>query len=136
MRSKSRGDFWAGQREVVREASRRMISRRIGAIVNVSSVAARKPGRGQSNYAASKGAIESFTKALAVELAPRGVRVNAVAPGVIETGMTEDLRAVAGAGAPVARAGRTGHPGRQPPLFRVRGAALLRFADREAHLVR
>lgn len=78
-----------------REASRRMIARRRGSIVNISSVAASRPGRGQSNYAASKGAVESFTKALAVELAPRGVRVNAVAPGVVETSMTADLRAVA-----------------------------------------
>jgi len=78
-----------------REASRRMIARRMGSIVNISSVAASRPGRGQSNYAASKGAVESFTKALAVELAPRGVRVNAVAPGVVETSMTADLRAVA-----------------------------------------
>jgi 3-oxoacyl-[acyl-carrier protein] reductase len=78
-----------------REASRRMISRRRGAIVTLSSVAAQRPGRGQSNYAASKGAIEAFTRALAVELAPRNVRVNAVAPGIIETDMTVDLRALA-----------------------------------------
>lgn len=78
-----------------REASKRMVSARRGVIVNLSSVAATRPGRGQSNYAASKGAVESFTQALAVELAPRGVRVNAVAPGVIETDMTRDIRAVA-----------------------------------------
>lgn len=78
-----------------REASKRMVSARRGAIVNLSSVAATKPGRGQSNYAASKGAVESFTRALAVELAPRGVRVNAVAPGVIETDMTRDIRTLA-----------------------------------------
>jgi len=80
---------------VCREAARRMIARRRGAIVILSSVAAQRPGRGQSNYAASKGAVEAFTRALAVELAPRGVRVNAVAPGLIETDMTEELRALA-----------------------------------------
>lgn len=79
-----------------RAASRRMIRARKGTIVTVSSVAATQPGRGQSNYAASKGAIEAFTRALAVELAPRGIRVNAVAPGIIETEMTEALRDVAG----------------------------------------
>jgi len=84
-----------GLASVCREASRRMVSRRRGVIVNVSSVAAQRPGRGQSNYAASKGAVESFTRALAVELAPRGVRVNAVAPGLIETAMTEELAAIA-----------------------------------------
>jgi 3-oxoacyl-[acyl-carrier protein] reductase len=78
-----------------REASRRFISRRKGVIVNVSSVAASRPGRGQALYAASKGAIESLSKALAVELAPRGIRVNVVSPGVIETDMTAELRAVA-----------------------------------------
>jgi 3-oxoacyl-[acyl-carrier protein] reductase len=78
-----------------RHATRRMIARRRGAIVMLSSVAAQRPGRGQSNYAASKGAVESMTRALAVELAPRGVRVNAVAPGVIDTAMSADLRAVA-----------------------------------------
>lgn len=78
-----------------RQASRRMVSQRSGAIVNLSSVAATRPGRGQSNYAASKGAVEAFTRALAVELAPRGIRVNAVAPGVIDTDMTRDIRALA-----------------------------------------
>jgi 3-oxoacyl-[acyl-carrier protein] reductase len=80
---------------VCREASRRMVAKRRGSIVTISSVAAQRPGRGQSNYAASKGAVEAFTRALAVELAPRGIRVNAVAPGIIETGMTAELRAVA-----------------------------------------
>ena len=78
-----------------REASRRMMRRRRGSIVNLSSVAAQRPGRGQSNYAASKGAIEAFSRALAVELAPRGVRVNAVAPGLIATDMTAEVRALA-----------------------------------------
>jgi 3-oxoacyl-[acyl-carrier protein] reductase len=78
-----------------REAARRMISKRAGAIVTLSSVAARQPGRGQSNYAASKGAVEAFTRALAVELAPRSIRVNAVAPGIIDTRMTAELQAIA-----------------------------------------
>jgi len=78
-----------------REASRRMVSRRSGAIVTLSSVAAQRPGRGQSNYAASKGAVEAFTRALAVELGPRSIRVNAVAPGIIDTAMTAELQAIA-----------------------------------------
>jgi 3-oxoacyl-[acyl-carrier protein] reductase len=78
-----------------REASKRMIGRRKGSIVALSSVAGQRPGRGQSLYAATKGAVESFVRALAVELAPRNIRVNAVAPGVIETEMTRDILALA-----------------------------------------
>jgi 3-oxoacyl-[acyl-carrier protein] reductase len=84
-----------GVANTCREAVRRMLPRRRGAIVTISSVAAQRPGRGQSNYAASKGAVEAFTRALAVELAPRGVRVNAVAPGLVATEMTEALQALA-----------------------------------------
>ena len=73
-----------------------MTSQRAGTIVNLSSVAGDKGGRGQTNYAASKGAINAFTRALAVELAPRKVRVNAVAPGVIETEMSADVREQSG----------------------------------------
>jgi len=80
---------------VCRLASMRMLSRRRGSIVNISSVSAQHPGRGQSNYAASKGAIEAFSRSLAVELARRNVRVNVVAPGIIETDMTSELRAIA-----------------------------------------
>jgi 3-oxoacyl-[acyl-carrier protein] reductase len=69
-----------------------MMRKRYGRIVNITSSAASKPGRGQSNYAAAKGGLESFTKAMAVELAPRNILVNAVAPGVILTGMTERIR--------------------------------------------
>ncbi|MFO1312697.1 MAG: SDR family NAD(P)-dependent oxidoreductase [Burkholderiales bacterium] len=73
-----------------------MISRRRGRIVNLSSVSGEKGGRGQTNYAASKGAVNAFTRALAVELAPRKIAVNAVAPGVIETEMSEAVRELAG----------------------------------------
>ena len=73
-----------------------MVSQRRGKIVNVSSVAGEKGGRGQTNYAASKGAINAFTRALAVELAPRGITVNAVAPGVMETDMSRAVRELAG----------------------------------------
>jgi 3-oxoacyl-[acyl-carrier protein] reductase len=73
-----------------------MMRRRKGRIINISSVAADFVNMGQTNYAASKGAINSFTRALAVELARRGVTVNAVAPGFIETDMSEAVRNLAG----------------------------------------
>jgi 3-oxoacyl-[acyl-carrier protein] reductase len=73
-----------------------MISRRAGKIVNISSVAGEKGGRGQTNYAASKGAINAMTRSLAVELAPRRITVNCVAPGVIETEMSAGVREQAG----------------------------------------
>ena len=73
-----------------------MISQRRGKIINLSSVSGEKGGRGQTNYAASKGAINAFTRALAVEVAPRGITVNAVAPGVIETEMSRAVRELAG----------------------------------------
>jgi 3-oxoacyl-[acyl-carrier protein] reductase len=77
---------------LTRAVCRRMIVRRHGVIVNVSSIAAKAPDPGQSHYAASKAAMEGFTRALAVELAAKKIRVNAVAPGIIETAMTVDIR--------------------------------------------
>jgi len=87
----------AGVFNVVRAVAPHMIVQRSGKIINLSSVAGEKGGRGQTNYAASKGAINAFTRALAVELAPRNITVNAVAPGVIETEMSQDVREMAGA---------------------------------------
>jgi 3-oxoacyl-[acyl-carrier protein] reductase len=73
-----------------------MMKQRKGRIINISSVAAEHVNPGQTNYAASKGAINSFTRALAVELASRNVTVNAIAPGFIETDMSEAVRNKAG----------------------------------------
>ncbi|MBK7469533.1 MAG: 3-oxoacyl-ACP reductase FabG [Betaproteobacteria bacterium] len=66
-----------------------MLRTRWGRIVNVTSVAALAGNRGQVNYAAAKGALHAATKSLALEVASRGVTVNAVAPGIIATGMSE-----------------------------------------------
>lgn len=71
---------------------RKMIGRRRGAIVNLSSVSAFTGTPGQANYAASKGGIISFTKALSREVGPMGIRVNAVAPGLIKTEMTAAMK--------------------------------------------
>jgi 3-oxoacyl-[acyl-carrier protein] reductase len=86
----------AGVFNAIRAVAPFMISKRAGRIVNLSSVGGAKGGRGQTNYAASKGAIDALTRALAVELAPRKITVNAVAPGVIETDMSEAVRELAG----------------------------------------
>jgi 3-oxoacyl-[acyl-carrier protein] reductase len=77
-------------------AQQMALKQRFGRIVNVSSVAAEHVNAGQANYAASKGAVNAFTRALAVELGSRNVTVNAVAPGFIETDMSEAVRAKAG----------------------------------------
>jgi 3-oxoacyl-[acyl-carrier protein] reductase len=79
-----------------RPAAEAMFRKRKGRIINVSSVAADHVNRGQCNYAASKGGINSFTRALAMELASRNVTVNAIAPGFIETDMSEAVRNMAG----------------------------------------
>ncbi|GAB4141520.1 MAG: 3-oxoacyl-[acyl-carrier-protein] reductase [Planctomycetaceae bacterium] len=76
--------------------TRPMMSARSGRIVNMSSVAAWVGNPGQSNYAASKGGVQGFTRCFAAEIARRGVTVNAVAPGFIETDMTEAVRGAAG----------------------------------------
>lgn len=79
-----------------RAVTRPMMSQRRGSIVNISSVAAEFGSRGQVNYAASKGGIDGLTRCLAKELAARKIRVNGVAPGMIETDMSEVVRNLAG----------------------------------------
>jgi len=75
--------------------TRPMMSQRHGRIINISSVASHFGNPGQANYAASKGGIEGMTRCLATELGRRGITVNAVAPGFIETDMTEAIRNLA-----------------------------------------
>ena len=84
-----------GSFRVCRTVARYMLMKRQGSIVLLSSVAGQKAGRGHANYAASKGAVEAMARALAVELAKKKIRVNAVAPGVILTEMSERVREAA-----------------------------------------
>ena len=76
---------------VTKAALRAMTKARWGRIINISSVVGAVGNAGQANYAASKAGIEGFTRALAREVASRGITVNAVAPGFIDTDMTKGL---------------------------------------------
>jgi 3-oxoacyl-[acyl-carrier protein] reductase len=76
---------------LTRRAMRPMIKARYGRIVNVASVVGPRANAGQSNYAAAKAGLIGMTKTVAAEVARRGVTVNAVAPGFIETEMTKDI---------------------------------------------
>ena len=81
----------AGPFITVRTALGPMIRARFGRVVNVASVVGTRANPGQANYAASKAGLIGFTKTVAAEVARRGVTVNAVAPGLVETRMTEGL---------------------------------------------
>jgi 3-oxoacyl-[acyl-carrier protein] reductase len=76
---------------LARAAIRGMMKARWGRIINISSVVGRAGNAGQANYAASKGGLVALSKSLAEEVASRGITVNCVAPGFIETAMTEKL---------------------------------------------
>ena len=93
----------------MKAVSKRMLKQRCGRIVNLSSVVGLRGNAGQVNYAASKAGVIGMTKSLAKELASRGVTVNAVAPGFIETDMTaalpEAARTAAQNGIPMSRLG-------------------------------
>ncbi len=73
-----------------------MLLRHSGKVINISSISAIRGGRGQTNYASSKGALLSFTRACAVELSGKGIQVNAVLPGMIVTDMSKRMRKLAG----------------------------------------
>lgn len=76
---------------VTKAFSKPMLKARKGCFVNISSVIGSTGNAGQSNYAASKGGLEAFTKSVALELASRGIRANCVAPGYIKSDMTDAL---------------------------------------------
>jgi 3-oxoacyl-[acyl-carrier protein] reductase len=77
----------------LQEAAKIMVRQRYGRIVNISSVVGQSGNPGQANYCSSKAGLIGLTKAAAMELAPRNITVNAVAPGFIATEMTESLEA-------------------------------------------
>ncbi len=76
---------------LTRRSLKPMLRARFGRVVNVASVVGPRANPGQANYAASKAGLIGMTKTIAVEVARRGVTVNAVAPGLVETGLTADL---------------------------------------------
>jgi 3-oxoacyl-[acyl-carrier protein] reductase len=91
---------------LTRAVLREMIRARFGRVINIASVIGPRANAGQANYAASKAAVIAFTKTAAVEVARRGVTINAVAPGLIETEMTEGIPPDLGERIPAQRAGR------------------------------
>jgi 3-oxoacyl-[acyl-carrier protein] reductase len=90
---------------LTRLALRSMIKARFGRVINVASIVGPRANAGQSNYAAAKAGLIGMTKTIAVEVARRGVTVNAIAPGLIATEMTADLDGTMLGAVPARRAG-------------------------------
>ncbi len=85
-----------GALRCTRRALKLMMPARFGRIVNTSSIQALRGGKGQANYAAAKAGLLAFTRAVALEVAGYGIRVNAVLPGFIDTAMTARVKRVGG----------------------------------------
>ncbi len=94
-----------GAFRATRRALKGMIRERFGRVINVASVVGPRANAGQSNYAAAKAGLIAMTKTVAVEVARRGVTVNAIAPGLIDTEMTADLGGELIGAVPARRAG-------------------------------
>ena len=94
-----------GAFRTTRRALRGMIRERFGRVINVASVVGPRANAGQANYAAAKAGLIGMTKTIAVEVARRGVTVNAIAPGLIDTDMTGDLDGELLSAVPARRAG-------------------------------
>ncbi len=94
-----------GAFRTTRRALRGMIRERFGRVINVASVVGPRANAGQANYAAAKAGLIGMTKTIAVEVARRGVTVNAIAPGLIDTDMTADLDGELLSAVPARRAG-------------------------------
>jgi 3-oxoacyl-[acyl-carrier protein] reductase len=90
---------------LTRRVLRPMLRSRFGRIVNIASIVGQRANPGQSAYAASKAGLVAFTKTVAVEVAPRSVTVNAIAPGVVDTDSTEGIGKTLRAAIPAGRAG-------------------------------
>jgi 3-oxoacyl-[acyl-carrier protein] reductase len=106
-----------------------MIRQRSGRIVNVTSVVGLSGNAGQANYAASKAGVVGFTKSVAREVASRGITVNAIAPGFIETdmtgAMTDKAREAVASAIPMGRVGRPGD---------IAGAVVFLLSERAAYV--